>query len=147
MGAEDDERQIWRSLRQSFARLADTIATFRSSGAAFIEYESRTGVVLGASRALIDALGYDPIGQRTLELCHPDDIPATVSAWDAHHRGDPVTHGFLNRYRHRDGHYVWILWSPPVTPIAEIGAAFGVLVGGNPALAGSLAELERERAQ
>lgn len=47
---------------------------------------------------------------KTLDLCHPDDIPATVAK--AEEMLTSQTHAVLfeNRFRHKAGHYVWLSW-------------------------------------
>ena len=44
-----------------------------------------------------------------MDFVHPDDQPATRAAVDALAKGE-ATQGFINRYRHRDGHYRHIEW-------------------------------------
>ena len=47
-----------------------------------------------------------------LTLVHPDDLPGTldsVAEVETRRQGDPVK-GHVNRYRHRDGHYVTLEW-------------------------------------
>ncbi|MEQ9199931.1 MAG: PAS domain-containing protein, partial [Rhodospirillales bacterium] len=45
-----------------------------------------------------------------LDLVHPEDLAATLSEVDALKSGLTTT-SFENRYRHRDGHYLWLSWS------------------------------------
>ena len=45
-----------------------------------------------------------------LDFVHPDDVEATVAAAGGLARGEAqIT--FENRYRHRDGHYLWLSWN------------------------------------
>jgi PAS domain S-box-containing protein len=73
------------------------------------------GRVLKASRSWHAKLGHPPEemeGQPLLRLVHPDDMPATRdSVVEVENRkdGDPVL-GFINRYRHADGHYRTLEW-------------------------------------
>ena len=73
------------------------------------------GVVVKASRSWRTVLGHDPQdleGTLLLRLIHPDDMPGTrLSVAEVENRtaGDPVL-GFINRYRHRDGHYLLLEW-------------------------------------
>ena len=73
------------------------------------------GVVLKASRSWESAMGHRPDeieGRPILRLVHPDDLPATVgSVQEVENRrvGGPVL-GFINRYRHKDGHYRLLEW-------------------------------------
>ena len=147
MGSEYDTTDEWRALRVHVTRMVDSLATFRESGAAFIEYDLHEGRLLGVSRALRCELGYDPIGMLTTELCHPDDVRPTMDSWAALRSGEPVTCGFPNRYRCADDSWLWILWSPPVTPLGSVGAAFGIIVHDNPHLRPALDALAVERAK
>ncbi len=73
------------------------------------------GPVVKASASWFSVLGYRPdelVGQLLPSLVHPDDQPATQTAiLEVTNRrpGDPVL-GQINRYRHRDGHYVTLEW-------------------------------------
>jgi PAS domain S-box-containing protein len=73
------------------------------------------GVVLKASRSWETKLGHRPEdmeGQHLLRLVHPDDMPGTrdsVVEVENRRDGDPVL-GFINRYRHADGHYRTLEW-------------------------------------
>ncbi len=73
------------------------------------------GVVVKASRSWRTVLGHDPQdleGTLLLRLIHPEDMPGTrLSVAEVENRtaGDPVL-GFINRYRHRDGHYLLLEW-------------------------------------
>lgn len=62
--------------------------------------------------------GYKPeelIGRRYLELVLPEDQPATEAETAAIMAGNP-TRSFRNRYRHRDGHVLHVLWSADWSP-------------------------------
>ncbi|QDH74396.1 ATP-binding protein [Brevundimonas sp. M20] len=73
------------------------------------------GNVVRVSPSWQTTLGYTPEemrGRRLLDLVHPDDLPATrESALEVENRrqGDPVN-GHINRYRHKDGHYLNVEW-------------------------------------
>jgi PAS domain S-box-containing protein len=73
------------------------------------------GFVVRVSPSWEKALGWSPaemIGTRLLDLVHPDDLPDTrISAVEVENRrpGEPV-HGQVNRYRHKDGHYLAVEW-------------------------------------
>ena len=73
------------------------------------------GVVLKASRSWHGAMGHRPDeieGRPILRLVHPDDLAATIgSVQEVENRrsGGPVL-GFINRYRHKDGHYRLLEW-------------------------------------
>ncbi|MBB3873474.1 ATP-binding protein [Brevundimonas mediterranea] len=73
------------------------------------------GPVVKASASWFSVLGYRPdelVGQVLPRLVHPDDLSATqTSILEVTNRrpGDPVL-GQVNRYRHKDGHYVTLEW-------------------------------------
>ena len=73
------------------------------------------GFIVRVSPSWEKTLGYAPRdirGTRLLDLVHPDDLPGTQdSAVEVETRrpGDPI-HGHINRYRHRDGHYLTLEW-------------------------------------
>ncbi|MFT4252298.1 MAG: ATP-binding protein [Caulobacter sp.] len=73
------------------------------------------GTVLKASRSWQTKLGHSPEemeGLPLLRFVHPDDMPGTQdSVVEVENRkdGDPVL-GFINRYRHADGHYRTLEW-------------------------------------
>jgi two-component system, sensor histidine kinase len=73
------------------------------------------GVVLKASRSWQAKLGHTPEemeGLPLLRFVHPDDMPGTLDSVvevEGRKAGDPVL-GFVNRYRHKDGHYVTLEW-------------------------------------
>lgn len=58
-------------------------------------------------------LGYDPdalVGTLIADLHHPDDLQRTRERLQQVIAGDPLGL-FENRYRHADGHWVWLRWS------------------------------------
>ncbi|MDQ8027431.1 MAG: ATP-binding protein [Brevundimonas sp.] len=73
------------------------------------------GFVVRVSPSWQRTLGWSPeeiLGTRLLDLVHPDDLPGTQnSAVEVETRrlGDPI-HGHINRYRHKDGHYLTVEW-------------------------------------
>ena len=73
------------------------------------------GRVVKASASWLNVLGHHPDemeGRPLLRLLHPDDMPGTLeSVQEVENRrdGDPVL-GFINRYRHKDGHYRTLEW-------------------------------------
>ncbi|MBP2292795.1 PAS domain S-box protein [Azospirillum rugosum] len=49
------------------------------------------------------------LGMRALDLVHPDDVEATRGENRGMAAGQPTQH-FVNRLRHKDGHYRWFSW-------------------------------------
>jgi PAS domain S-box-containing protein len=73
----------------------------------------RTGCIQSVSPSWQSVLGYRPehlLGTAVADLVHPDDEQATRSARAAIARGEGVAQ-HENRYRHADGHYVWLRWT------------------------------------
>ncbi len=73
------------------------------------------GFIVMVSQSWETALGYRPdelIGTRVLDMVHPDDLPATWGSVDTVE--SKVTGGgiinFINRYRHKAGHYRKLEW-------------------------------------
>ncbi|HEY8587220.1 MAG TPA: diguanylate cyclase [Rhodanobacter sp.] len=65
------------------------------------------------SAAFEHIFGYAPaevIGRRSIELVHPDDRERTLQAAKEIMGGEPKPH-FENRYLHKDGHVVDVMWS------------------------------------
>ena len=73
------------------------------------------GTVIKASASWLSLLGYRPDeieGRGLLRLIHPDDLAVTrhsIVEVESRRPGDPVL-GQVNRYRHRQGHYVTLEW-------------------------------------
>ena len=73
------------------------------------------GTVVKASASWATLLGYRPDeieGQGLLRLIHPEDLAATrhsIVEVETRRPGDPVL-GQVNRYRHRQGHYITLEW-------------------------------------
>ena len=71
---------------------------------------SLEGIHLYASPAHKRVLGYEPeelVGKSVLDLLHPDDVPGLMAAVQA--ARDSGSGGRAEfRYRHADGHYVWL---------------------------------------
>lgn len=93
------------------------------------------GVLLYASAAFERILGYPRdavLGRRVFDLVHPADRDATREQAGRLMQGTGERH-FRNRYLHRDGHAVDLLWSAQWLP------AYGVRVG----VAREVSELRR----
>ena len=73
------------------------------------------GSIVRVSASWAATLGYDPddlVGLAILSLVHPDDLPNTLdSVVEVEtRRPEAPVKGHINRYRHRDGHYVTLEW-------------------------------------
>jgi len=70
-------------------------------------------------------LGYDEEEMRRrpfVELVHPDDQAATLAEVNGLATGRETV-GFSNRYRHKDGSWVWLEWQATPTPDGLVYAA------------------------
>ncbi|CAN5328128.1 hypothetical protein BH10PSE1_BH10PSE1_01740 [soil metagenome] len=93
----------------------DEIASFFDVSLDLLVVRDLEGRVMKASGSWHTALGHHPHemeGELLLRLVHPDDMPDTRGSVDEvenRKAGDPVL-GFINRYRHADGHYRLLEW-------------------------------------
>lgn len=55
-----------------------------------------------------------------LEFVHPDDIEHTRQEAERVFSQGRVTSGFVNRYRCKDGHYVWLEWNSRMGPDGNV---------------------------
>lgn len=71
------------------------------------------GHFLRVNPAFTEELGYskaEMLERSFLDLIHPDDLDATITQMSLLSEGR-VVKGFENRYRHGQGHWVWLSWS------------------------------------
>ncbi|WP_342108107.1 PAS domain-containing protein [Methylobacterium sp. SI9] len=87
--------QVWRHSRDMLC-----VADF---GARFVSLNPAWTATLGWSAEEMMAPSF-------LDLVHPDDRDATVTAMSGLERGESVV-GFENRYRHKNGDYRWLAWN------------------------------------
>ncbi|QTC87203.1 ATP-binding protein [Brevundimonas pondensis] len=94
---------------------AADLATFFDVSLDLLVIRDLEGIIVRVSASWAATLGYQPddlIGLAILTLVHPDDLPATrdsVTEVETRRPDAPVK-GHVNRYRHRDGHYVTLEW-------------------------------------
>ncbi|WP_292154634.1 ATP-binding protein [Brevundimonas sp.] len=93
----------------------DEISSFFDVSLDLLVVRDIEGRVLKASRSWHTTLGHHPHemeGLPLLRLVHPEDMPGTrgsVEEVENRKAGDPVL-GFINRYRHAEGHYRLLEW-------------------------------------
>jgi diguanylate cyclase (GGDEF)-like protein/PAS domain S-box-containing protein len=118
LALEDGKRQLAKSL----ARLRLLLDCSRD----LVVVSSRGGRIIEVNAAARRLLGYEPAemtGRPYVEFIIPEDVPATVAAANAVvATGSAVN--VVNRYRHRDGHDVPLMWSAAWS--AEEGVAIGI---------------------
>jgi len=94
------------------------------------------GFFLVVNPAFSRALGYSAkelVSRPFVDFVHPDDRDATVAETGELADGSP-TLSFSNRYRRKDGRYVWLHWTAypePGTGLIYASARLGRLVGGD----------------
>ena len=94
---------------------AADLATFFDVSLDLLVIRDLEGLIVRVSASWAATLGYEPddlIGLAILTLVHPDDLPGTLDsvAEVETRRHDAPVKGHVNRYRHRDGHYVTLEW-------------------------------------
>ncbi|QND46446.1 PAS domain S-box protein (plasmid) [Rhizobium lusitanum] len=63
------------------------------------------------SPACREILGYEPeelIGNKPMNLAHPDERPHVLLAFQTLLDGSVERRSVINRFRHRDGHWIWV---------------------------------------
>ncbi len=100
---------------QSTRDEAADLATFFDVSLDLLVIRDLQGIIVRVSASWAATLGYEPedlVGLAILTLVHPDDLPATLDsvAEVETRRPDAPVKGHVNRYRHRDGHYVTLEW-------------------------------------
>lgn len=81
--------------------------------------------IVSVSPSWQKVLGHRPeamIGHSIYEFQHPDDVRRTRTELALISAGRPSA-AYENRYRHADGHYVWLRWSSALEP--EEGVVYG----------------------
>jgi diguanylate cyclase (GGDEF)-like protein/PAS domain S-box-containing protein len=94
--------------------------------------------------ALQRALGYDKAdicGRLVSDFVHPEDWPLTVEHARRLQAGGVESAWFENRYRNKDGEWVWLEWAAYVAPVEGL-----IYVSGRNISARKLREVELERA-
>jgi PAS domain S-box-containing protein len=100
---------------QSARDVAADLATFFDVSLDLLVIRDLEGFIVRVSASWASTLGYEPddlIGLAILTLVHPHDLPSTrhsVAEVETR-RPDAPVQGHINRYRHRDGHYVTLEW-------------------------------------
>ncbi len=64
------------------------------------------------------------ISKPYLDFVHPDDHKSSSTEFKSHETGK-ATYQFENRYRRKDGSYLWISWNSHSLPEKKIAVAIG----------------------
>ena len=107
-------------------KAADELETFFNLSLDLLCVASLDGHFLRLNPAWKRVLGFDEAELRAspfLDFVHPDDRAATIDVMSTLTSGAQLIN-FENRYRTRDGSYLWFEWS--ATPIIEQGVIYAV---------------------
>jgi len=77
-----------------------------------------TGYFETINTNFVNVLGYSEkefCGTPFIDLVHPDDVPATLQVYETLKAGAPLIY-FLNRYRKKDGNYLYLDWNATPNP-------------------------------
>lgn len=83
------------------------------------------GLIMKVNSAWKGKPGYeksDIEGKAFLDFVHPDDVAATMSRFDQLLRQVKDT-GFVNRYRRKDGEYIYVEWDVNILPDMMVSLA------------------------
>jgi len=96
------------------SRSADQIRALFEVSRDLLAIADGDGLVVAANPAWERVLGRSPaslVGTNLLDLVHPEDLPRTIEV-ARRLRAQRAEHPAIeNRYRHADGHWVWLRWS------------------------------------
>ncbi|MCJ2021808.1 PAS domain S-box protein [Methylobacterium sp. E-065] len=98
--------------RQVAARTAERDQVWQASSD-LLCVASLDGYFVSLNPAWLRTLGWSDAEMKArpfLDLVHPEDVAATVAAAQGLVRGEPQL-TFENRYRRKDGDYVWLSWN------------------------------------
>jgi diguanylate cyclase (GGDEF)-like protein/PAS domain S-box-containing protein len=71
----------------------------------------KVSIVRAIGPTVTEVLGWtedELVGNRTMDIIHPDDRAPAIANWMEMLRRPGIGQRVLTRYRHRDGHYVWL---------------------------------------
>ncbi|MGD0475714.1 MAG: diguanylate cyclase [Candidatus Velthaea sp.] len=71
----------------------------------------KVSIVRAIGPTVTEVLGWtedELVGNRTMDIIHPDDRAPAIANWMEMLRRPAIGQRVLTRYRHRDGHYIWL---------------------------------------
>ena len=71
----------------------------------------KVSIVRAIGPTVTEVLGWtehELVGNRTMDIIHPDDRAIAIANWMEMLRRPGIGQRVLTRYRHRDGHYLWL---------------------------------------
>jgi PAS domain S-box-containing protein len=104
---------------------------FEGAPVGVAEAELESGTLLQVNDALCEILGYrrdELMALSVRDLTHPDDWKPTVASYHRLVSGEDHRYVQEKRYRHRNGHYVWVRVEAAVVPDASGRPPRGVAV-------------------
>lgn len=108
------------------ARLDIARESFFDRSLDLLALADRDGYLVDVNDAWTATLGWDKqelLARPYVEFVHPDDVDATIAATRSLAEGAPII-GFVNRYRHRNGTWVWLAWNSYME--REFDLVFGI---------------------
>jgi PAS domain S-box-containing protein len=119
---QETELDRVESLRRAAAEATGRLDTFFRLGPQALCTLSFDGTFLTVNPLFEEMLGYSAaelVSRPYLDFVHPDDVQATRDEAAKRTTGRQTT-AFENRYRRRDGTYVWMLWNSVPDPDGDV---------------------------
>ncbi len=114
---QDELMNIKNELDEMFSTILDMICISDLKSECFVK----------VNQAFTESLGYtkeELLGRPLLDFIHPADLEQTRSVFKKKLQGGDKVFNFENRYRRKDGAYVWLNWT--FRPNIEKGIAYSV---------------------
>lgn len=116
-------QQTWEDFEEAQIELTRTLVRLSHSQELYLHHlcnlmEDICGVsdfnqqMIFVSPSIKSVLGYTPeefLNHEYIYYVHPDDLPVTETAQSILYDGGKLSK-FSNRYKHKDGHYVRLVW-------------------------------------
>jgi len=124
-------------LSEQLFEMADGLMSISDDNARFVRVNQGWSRALGYSRQELTA-------RRFLDFVHPDDVERTADEVRRLASSAEPTEGFINRYRHKDGHYLWLAWNARRDPVSGLTYAVASNITAIQRQSAELARLARE---
>ncbi len=125
-----------KNISQYLTHLESELSIFWAVTPVLLCIADKKGYFIKLNPRWTQLLGYtteELKGRPYKEFVHTDDLTAT-SAIEKSLAETRAISNFINRYRHKDGHYISLNWSVAVDPISDLiyGVALPILEGDCP---------------
>ncbi len=112
-----ERKKAEEELAQIFSMSLDPTCVADIASATFLKVNPAFTTVLGYSEQEL-------LGTSFLDFHHPDDVEPTIRVMREQLNQGAQVINFVNRYRHKSGHYVWLSWNSH--PDLEKGITYAV---------------------